>query len=65
MPTWGLQIVLALIPIIKTLIEKLVPSHVTKKKEFKTKKKMQAGLDRFQGKTIEQIAIMGRQQNGR
>ena len=50
MPAW-IQIILAIIPLAAKLIDKFVPSHVTKKREFKSKKK---AMD-FCGKTIEQI----------
>lgn len=59
MPAWVLQVIIASIPLIKLLIEKLVPDNVTRKREFKTKRKVMQRLQDFRGKTIEEIARAG------
>jgi len=46
MPAW-IQIILAIIPLAAKLIDKFVPSHVTKKREFKSKKKALAQLQEW------------------
>lgn len=56
MPVWGLQIILAAIPLIKTLVEKLIPDMATKKREFKTKKKVMKKLIDVHAMTIDEIA---------
>ena|SRR3990167_2463697 len=60
MPIWGLQIILAVIPLIGKLIDRLVPDKVTKHRDFKSKKKMSDMISRFHGKTIEEIAVWER-----
>jgi hypothetical protein len=46
----------AFLSLAKVLVEKFVPSHVTKKRVFKSKKKMVDGLAKYRDMTIEQIA---------
>lgn len=60
MPIWILQIILASIPLITKLVDKLVPSMVHPEREFKTKKWVRNRLDEFKGLTIEQIAKKGK-----
>ena len=54
----------AFFSLMKIIIEKFVPDKVHKKIEFKAKRKMTDGLERFRGKTIEAIAQIGRKQRG-
>lgn len=64
MPAWGLQLIIAVIPLITKLIEKLVPDKVHHKKDFKTKRKVIDGMENFRGRTIEEIAKMGNKKEG-
>ena len=56
MPAIIFQIILAVLPIIKILIEKFVPSKVTRKRDFYGKKKMLLHVDKFT--TIAELATM-------
>lgn len=60
MPVWILQVVLAIIPLVGKLIDKYVPDKVTRKREFKSKKKCVDAMNRFHGWTIEEIAAYER-----
>ena len=60
MPVWLLQLALAVIPLIGKLIDKFVPDKVSKKRDFKTKKKVIDAMRVFHGKTIEEIAAIGK-----
>ena len=48
----------------KIIIEKFVPDKVHKEIEFKAKRRMITGLEQFRGKTLEQIAQLGKRQRG-
>ena len=54
----------ALFSLVKIIVEKFVPDKVHKEIEFKVKRKMIDGLEQFRGRTIEQIAQLGRRQRG-
>lgn len=53
------QLAIAIIPLVIKLIDKLVPSKVTRKKEFKAKKKMMDGLDNFRSKKMAKLEERG------
>ena len=44
----------------KTVIEKFVPNNLSKKREFKTKRRVVNAMNRFNGKTTAQIAEWGK-----
>ena len=50
MPALIIQVLIAFVPVISKLIDKLVPSHITKNKEFKTKRIVLDAMDTFHGK---------------
>ena len=49
----------AFLQLVKTLIEKFVPSNMTKTREFKAKKKAIKALTDFHGKTLDEIQRIG------
>lgn len=59
MPIWILQLVLGLVPLFSKLIDKYVPNNISKKREFKTKRKVVNAMNKFNGKTLEQIRQYG------
>ena len=64
MPVWALQIILAAIPLISKLIDRLVPNKVDAAEKFKPKAKAIDGLEKFRGRTVEEIARIGRRNKG-
>lgn len=56
MPPWLLQIILALMPVVIKLCDHIVPTMFSRKREFKTKKRMMKKLIDVHNMTVEQIA---------
>lgn len=50
MSIWALQIILNCIPLIAKLIDKWIPDKITRKKEFKTKRRVIDAMGRYHAK---------------
>lgn len=65
MPIWLISLLPSLLKIIEVLVEKLVPSKVSKSRDFHIKKRMKEALNKRRLLTIEAIAEFGRKKYGK